>query len=394
MKMNPTIDVARLTAAGIDALRRGDSRSARELFDRVVAAGKADASTFVGIAFACRAAGDARAAMAALERALALEPRNVQALVVKGDFFAAAGDARAAAAFYRAGVNAVARREDLPPEFRKEVERAEAAVARYEREFQTYLDGSLAARGLREDEASRRFRQSLDLLYGRKEIYLQRPRYYYFPELPLVQFFDRRAFPWMEELEQHTPAIRAEAEAVMRDATAFKPYVEAEPNRPRNDQQGMLDNPDWSAFYVWKRGELLAQNAARCPATTRAMERIPLVRTQNRSPSVLFSLLRPGAHIPPHNGMINTRLICHLPLVVPPGCEFRVGNETREWVEGRAWAFDDSIEHEAWNRSREPRVILIFEVWRPELTEAERGLVNAMFEAIDAHTGDKPAWEI
>ncbi len=129
-------------------------------------------------------------------------------------------------------------------------------------------------------------------------------------------------------------------------------------------------------------------------AGSKPIERVPFVHMQNRSPSVLFSLLRPGAHIPPHNGMVNTRLICHLPLIVPAGCQFRVGNETREWVQGKAWAFDDTIEHEAWNRSREPRVILIFEVWRPELTLEERRLVNAMFEAIDAHSGQKPAWEI
>ena len=392
--MNPRTDARAIGAAGIDALRRGDARAARGLFERLVASGGADAPAFVGLAFACRALADSPAAMAAIDRALALEPRNFQALIFRADLHAASGNARAAAAFYRGAVSVVSRRESLPADMGREVERAEAAIARYEAEFQAHLDRSLAARGLGDDESSRRFRQSLDLLYGRKEIFLQRPRYYYFPELPLVQFFDRRTFAWIDELEKHAAAVREEAEAVLRDAASFSPYVEAEPNRPRKEQGGMLDNPDWSAFYLWKRGELLAENAARCPATMRAIGHIPLVRTQNRSPSVLFSLLRPGARIPPHNGMINTRLICHLPLIVPPGCGFRVGNETREWVEGKAWVFDDSIEHEAWNSSREPRVILIFEVWRPELTEAERGFVNAMFEAIDAHTGEKPAWEI
>ena len=114
----------------------------------------------------------------------------------------------------------------------------------------------------------------------------------------------------------------------------------------------------------------------------------------NRSPSILFSLLRPGARIPPHTGFVNTRLICHLPLIVPEGCHFRVGNEVRKWVEGQAWVFDDTMEHEAWNDSGETRVILLFEIWRPELTIEERGLVNAMFEAIDTHSGRKPAWEI
>ena len=156
----------------------------------------------------------------------------------------------------------------------------------------------------------------------------------------------------------------------------------------------MVGNPAWSAFYLWKYGERVAANAARCPRTMQAIERVPLVHMRGRSPSVLFSLLRPGAHIPPHTGLINTRLICHLPLIVPPGCEFRVGNEIRAWQEGRAWAFDDTMEHEAWNRSNETRVILLFEVWRPELTEEERERVRAVFDAIDEYGGEQPRWEI
>ena len=156
----------------------------------------------------------------------------------------------------------------------------------------------------------------------------------------------------------------------------------------------MLNHPDWSACYLWKNGEVVAENAARCPRTMAALANAPISQISNRAPSILFSLLRPGAHIPAHNGLINTRLICHLPLIVPDKCRFRVGNETREWVEGKAWCFDDTIEHEAWNDSDQTRVILLFEIWRPELTMRERELVNAMFEGIDARTGTRPAWEI
>jgi aspartyl/asparaginyl beta-hydroxylase (cupin superfamily) len=109
---------------------------------------------------------------------------------------------------------------------------------------------------------------------------------------------------------------------------------------------------------------------------------------------VLFSLLRPGAHIPPHCGLVNTRLICHLPLIVPTGCRFRVGNEVREWRKGVTWAFDDTIEHEAWNDSKETRVILLFEIWRPELTAQEREWVTQLFVGIDRYNGAPPAWEI
>jgi aspartyl/asparaginyl beta-hydroxylase (cupin superfamily) len=180
----------------------------------------------------------------------------------------------------------------------------------------------------------------------------------------------------------------------MREPEAFTPYVTGHANRPRSDQMGLLNNPAWSAFYLWKNGDVVPENAARCPKTLHALRNAPLAQVRYRSPSILFSLLKPGAHIPPHNGLINTRLVCHLPVIVPGRCRFRVGNEERDWTEGKAWAFDDTIEHEAWNRSDRTRVILLFDVWRPELSDEERSLVIALFEAIDAHSGKKPEWEI
>ena len=145
----------------------------------------------------------------------------------------------------------------------------------------------------------------------------------------------------------------------------------------------------------------MADSARSCRRTPRGARgrwrswpKIPLAIVTNRSPSVLFSLLRPGARIPPHTGLVNTRLICHLPLIVPPECGFRVGNDTRTPVEGKAWVFDDTIEHEAWNRSGQTRVILLFETWRPELSVEERAFVGAMFNAIDEYTGQKPVWSI
>jgi len=338
---------------------------------------------------ACRARGDVPGFAAAVERALALDPRNLQALIFKGDQLANAGDARAAASFYRAALNAAPPPDRVATDLRLELARAQRACDAYAAQFEQALRGAVRADG----DQSARFAQSLDILFGRRQVYFQQPRNYFFPELPQVQFFERGLFPWMDDLEAAADAIRAELVEVMREDSAFKPYVEVDPRRPRPDA-AMAGNPDWSAFYLWKYGERVAENAARCPRTMEAVARLPLVHMRNRSPSVLFSLLRPGAHIPPHTGMVNTRLICHLPLIVPGECLFRVGNETRRWVEGRTWAFDDTIEHEAWNRTHATRVILLFEVWRPELTPRERELVSAMFAAIDDFSGEKPRWEI
>jgi aspartyl/asparaginyl beta-hydroxylase (cupin superfamily) len=265
---------------------------------------------------------------------------------------------------------------------------------RYAAQYQSYLVEQMAAKGFDPAKSSSRFAQSLDIVLGKKQIYLQQPRFYYFPALPQINFYERSEFPWLDEIEKATPAIRAELLNVLNDPSAFAPYVQGDPNRPRNEQAGMLNNPDWSAFYLWQNGQVIEANAARCPNTMRALQSVPLSCVPSRSPSVLFSLLKPGTRIPPHNGFVNTRLICHLPLIVPGRCHFRVGNDTREWQEGKAWVFDDTIEHEAWNDSDQTRVILLFEIWRPELSQEERQLVTSLFGAIDARSGGKSDWSI
>ena len=95
----------------------------------------------------------------------------------------------------------------------------------------------------------------------------------------------------------------------------------------------------------------------------------------------MFSMLAPRTRIPAHTGVANTRLVCHLPLIVPSGCGFRVGDTVREWREGEAFVFDDTIEHEAWNDSDQLRVVLIFDLWAPALSEAERIAVAAIIPA-------------
>ena len=390
---HPPSDARAHARSGIEALRKGDARKARESFERIVAAGQADASAYLGLAYACTGLEDRPAALAAVDHALALEPRNLRALIMKADHLAAAGDARAASSFYRAAVNIAPPADQLPADLRNELERAQAMCGRYAAQFSAYLRERLLARGLVERRSTGRFRDSLDILTGGKTIYFQEPRQYFFPGLPQIQFYDRDDFPWLDEVEAATADIRAELIEILKQESAFKPYVEGNPRLPQTDPQGMLNNPEWSAFYLWKNGAIVPENAARCPKTLSALADVPLARVRNRSPSILFSLLRPGARIPPHTGEVNTRLICHLPLIVPPNCSFRVGNDTRATVEGRAWVFDDTIEHEAWNGSDLTRVILLFEIWRPELTVEERGLVSAMFEAIDAYN-DEPAPKI
>jgi tetratricopeptide (TPR) repeat protein len=388
--MGPTADYA---SAGALALQKGDATKARELFAQAAAGGAANAQVLLGLARACRQLSDMSGQVAALDRLLAAEPRNIAALIQRADCFVAAGDTRSASSFYLAAIRS-APPSGVPRELATELDRARRACDRFAAEYRDYLMRSLAAKGFDAKRSSPRFAQSVDIVLGTKRIYLQQPKYYYFPGLPQIQFYERAAFPWFEDVEAATDDIRAELLAVMREPEAFTPYVTGHANRPRSDQMGLLNNPAWSAFYLWKNGDVVPENAARCPKTLHALRNAPLAQVRYRSPSILFSLLKPGAHIPPHNGLINTRLVCHLPVIVPGRCRFRVGNEERDWTEGKAWAFDDTIEHEAWNRSDRTRVILLFDVWRPELSDEERSLVIALFEAIDAHSGKKPEWEI
>jgi aspartyl/asparaginyl beta-hydroxylase (cupin superfamily) len=333
--------------------------------------------------------------IAAIDRVLAADPRNVRALIAKADHYVTTGDTRSASAFYLAALRAAPAADKLAPELAPHLRRAQETCARLAREYKDYLRSRLVDKGFDAPEHGR-FAQALDIAFGEKRIYVQEPRFFYFPGLPNIQFYERELFPWMDEVEAETGAIRAELLEVLRTPGSFSPYVTGSANRPRKDEQGMLNNPDWSAFYFLKNGEPVRENMERCPSVMRALRNAPLPHMPNRSPVVLFSLLKPGTHIPPHNGFVNTRLICHLPLIVPgqPGqCRLRVGNDTRPWVEGKAWAFDDSIDHEAWNDSDQTRVILLFDIWRPEIRPVEQALVTELFAAIDAYNGTKPDWD-
>jgi aspartate beta-hydroxylase len=339
------------------------------------------------------AAAAARQALARANACLAGDPADLAGLILKGDALTALGDLRSASTFYRTALQQAAARQPLPPALIPDLRRAQQAVQDQARTFETHLAGRLAGAGYDPARSSDRFTLSLDLLNGRKQLYLQEPRVYLFPGLPQVQFQPRATVPWLTAVEQAAPDIRRELEA-LTEPGLFKPYVEPRADRPNADASGMDSNPDWSALFLWKDGIEQAEIARRCPRTLEALAEVPLCRIRGRTPSILFSRLTPGARIPPHHGLINTRLICHLPLVAPAGSRFRVGNDQREWTEGQAWAFDDTIEHEAVNQGTADRTILIFDVWKPEMTTEERDLVAAMFEAIDAYGAAAPAWGV
>lgn len=303
-------------------------------------------------------------------------------LLGRGDEFAGSDD-RAAMAFYQAALKAAQNSPVADPQMIERLRGAQAFIEGRVRHFQHSLDKSLDCLGDADLVARLRLTHALEMLRGEREIYPQQPSVLYYPYLAQRQFFERDEFDWVSGIEAATPAIREELLALIAEGGEFRPYVEDEPNRPHRQFAHLNNDPSWSAFYLWQDGKRVEDNAARCPRTMEALARLPLSDIGMRTPVALFSRLEPGAHIPPHHGMLNCRVICHLPIVVPPGCWLRVGNETREWQEGKLLIFDDSISHEARNPSGELRVVLLFDVWRPEVSLAERKGISAIFDAID-----------
>lgn len=377
-------EAEQLARAGAEALRAGNAAAARQHFDRLAASDRASIQIWLLLAHSCGLLGDHEAAESAADEVLRRDNRNLRALIMKGDARQAAGDERAAGSFFQTALKLAAGAGQLPADLLGELERIEQATRAFAGNSRARLEAYLAGVGLGPDAQPPRFRESIAILLEEKQVYYQQPSAYYFPGLPQRQYYGREEFDWAPAVEAAAGDMLDELNRALAEDAPFRPYLQAREDRPSYDFHGLLDNPAWSTLYLWENGGPVEQNVARFPKTFAAMQQVPLPHITTRAPSILFSLLKPGARIEAHNGMINTRLICHLPLIVPPGCGFRVGNETREWEVGKLLIFDDTIEHEAWNNSDEDRVILIFDVWRPELDAEERRAVTAIFEAIDA----------
>lgn len=375
-----------LNALGMQALNAGDHDRAEALFARAAAADPNAGPLWLNLAAARRGRGDHQAEREALERALGLDQRDLMANVRMAELHERLGEPRSAA--YRWG-GVVAVIEALPGrDTRLEglLAHARSRAAEHGGRLGASVDEALAA--VRADSAPgerRRFDACVDAMLGRRRIYANEPHGLHFPFLPADEFFAREHFPWMAELEAATSAIRRELEALLAAPdSGFAPYVEMTPGSPVNKWTPLDRSDAWSARYLWKYGVRQDEVCARCPATAAALDRVPLADMPGKGPTAFFSVLKPGARLPAHTGVSNVRAIVHLPLIVPPGCGFRVGGETREWVEGQGFAFDDTIEHEAWNGSPDAiRAVLILDVWNPYLSIAEQDMLRELFRTLD-----------
>lgn len=378
-----------LSAFGFHALRTGDGAGARKRFEEAVEREPRAAPLWFQVALACRAQGDASAEALALERTLALDPRFHPALLQKGTLLERQGKSKLAAQAFQAFLACLPPAAAQAPAMKGAVEHAQRAVASDHAALEQVIRAQLVAES-GAAQAGARAEHCLEILLGRRRVFTPQPTFMHFPHLPAIEFYDRADFPWLDAFEAATSEIRQELIEVLKDAQVDReivPYVDYADGLPLDQWRALNRSKQWGAYYLIKNGVRVNDHLARCPKTAALLRNAPLADIPGEAPTAFFSLLQAKTRIPPHTGVSNTRLVVHVPLVVPPGCGFRVGGETRSWEEGRAWLFDDTIEHEAWNESDAPRAILLIDTWNPYLTEAERAFVRATTVAVSRYRG-------
>ncbi|MFZ5743796.1 MAG: aspartyl/asparaginyl beta-hydroxylase domain-containing protein [Pseudomonadota bacterium] len=371
-------------AEGMAALRAGDAAAAVAAFLRATAADPEAGPLWRNLAHAHRMAGDAGGERTALNRALALDRLDFAAQLRLAQLHQRLGEETQALIAWNAVEQLAAQLPALSPEVAAELAAGQSYCDGLRAKLAVAAEAALTLDQGRDETEERRVRAFVDQALGRRRVYHNQCAGVFYPFLPEDEYFDRRHFPWLDELEAATPAIQAELRGLL-DAPGdlIRPYVRFEEGTPDNEWSPLDGSLDWSACFLWEYGEPHRAVIERCPQTAAVLERLPLARIPGRAPNAFFSVLRPQSKIPPHTGVTNTRAIIHLALEVPPGCGFRVGNETREWVEGKAFAFDDSIEHEAWNNSDQRRAVLIVDSWNPHLSAREQAAILQYFAAAD-----------
>jgi aspartyl/asparaginyl beta-hydroxylase (cupin superfamily) len=374
---------AALFSLGVHALRARDAAGAVKLLTQARAAAPNDLLTLLTLSRACREAGDDKGEGEALDTALAVDPYFLPAMLAKAARFERLGEKAAAALLYRNALKIAGPEPQWPDMMRPQLTHARAAAERQAADMQAHLDAAAAPllAGMQRAEAER-WREAASILAGRTEPYRQEANQLHVPRLPAIPFYDRSLFPWAAGLEARTDVIRAELQAALaKEAQEFSPYIAIQPGLPVDQWAQLNRSTRWSHYRLWRNGQPDEAHLAQCPETRKALEAVDMARIDGLCPNAMFSALAPHTEIPPHTGETNARVVVHLPLIVPEKCAYRVGFEHRTWTEGELLIFDDTIEHMARNDSDELRVVLIFDVWNPLPSMAEREMVKTLAAA-------------
>lgn len=379
MSMGPDSDPG--LAAADAAAQRGDLAEAAVLLDTALGERDLGAAAWLRLAGLRRALRQPRRALDAVHRALGHAPLDFVALAMRADLLERLEPALAGEAWSEA----LAQRPEgaLPPGMAASITRGEAVRdAWLERRGHSFAAATAAAEHAAAADAAWKIARFRSNVLRRTRVWHSQPTHYHYPGLVEREYHPRARFPWLAGLEAAVGAIRAEMQAAIASTRAeLVPYIAYGDHEALQQWRPLNRNPDWTAVHLIRKGEAVAANAALCPQTMALLAQLPQPAIPGASPNAMFSLLAPHTAIPPHVGVNNTRLVCHLPLVVPGGCWFRVGDETRMWREGQAFVFDDCVEHEAMNPTDQLRVVLIFDVWHPDLDSDEQQAVAALIAA-------------
>lgn len=375
-------------------LGRGDTERAIELLFTAHRAQPQDAAVLHRLGEVQMLAGDMAAAADSLSQGLQVAPGMFVARLRLGVALEQQGHRHEAMLAYIGAID-VAQAQGrwlddatTAPGLRAAVKHAVRFVAAGRRELFDAIIEPLRQRYGRSELA--RVDQCLAIYLGEQAAALpdprQRPKFLYFPGIPSRTFYPRGRFPAHAQLEAAVDVIREELRTVLShaqdDLVPFLGTNSSEAVAAHLQGSSAAREAAWDAFFFYRHGVRHDMQCARCPRTSAVLDSMPLVRVRDHAPETLYSLLRPGTHILPHHGVTNTRLVTHLPLIVPSDCALRVGGETHVWEEGRCITFDDTFEHEAWNHSERDRVVLILDSWNPDLSEAEQAAVTDLVAAI------------
>ncbi len=370
-------------------MSHGDASAAADYLRRAVESDGTLAIAHANLSRLHSQSGDASAALRAITDAVIADPTAWGAHFEKARLLSGAGRQREAASAWSTGLQYMPAAAQQSPNFQQLVREAQDAVSSNQRELGEFLKDRL--HGLRVSHTSReleRLDYAMDIVTGQRAFVTARPLMLPIPGLPAIPFFHSEDFDWSKPLEAEFPKILKELHMLLDSDASFEPYIQTAAGEPLGQFEPLDRKLDWSAYFLWKNGQRVDAHADSCPHTEAAVALAPQIIVPGRAPVIFFSALKPGTVIPPHNGATNARLTVHLPLIIPPDCGLRVGDETRTWTPGKLVLFDDTIRHEAWNLSTQIRVVLIFDVWHPMLTALERELTAHTIEAIMSFYGD------
>jgi aspartate beta-hydroxylase len=374
------------------AEQRGDDERARACLASAQAQAPRSEALAVNIAQAQLEAGKLGDAVETLGRLIAAQPVSVLGWVMLGDVLQLGGlPALAATARYEGitrgqSLGLMVSMETTPEPLRPVIEQLIASIneekfSRIGNAFARMREQLGAAEIQRVEHAIAAY---LGQVADGPTSPHQQPKFLFFPGLPAGPYHDPYLHPWAKKLDDAYDAIRAEALGVLGQQGKLENFLSFQPGQSKAGYLGGEgSNPSWDAFFFYRHGQRYDANHAACPATSRALSEIELCQVDGQAPEICFSILQPGTHIMPHHGVTNTRLVMHLPLIVPPGCALKVhGAEEHVWKERELVMFDDTFRHEAWNKSEQARVVLLMDCWNPHLTGAERIAVRHLTETI------------